>query len=143
MWQVATIWSLFFFAGVASRAPIDTSGFRDSASHWRGIRDDSRIIQPEKNQPVYSADQVEEIVANILLFQRSNGGWPKDYDMLAILTESQKRAIEATRDNNDTSFDNHNVHSQIDYLAKAFLQVKTDACRDACLRGFDFMLNAQ
>ena len=143
MWQVATIWSLFFFAGVASRAPIDTSGFRDSASHWRGIRDDSRIIQPEKNQPVYSADQLEEIVANILLFQRTNGGWPKDYDILAILTESQKRAIEATRDKNDTSFDNHNIHSQVDYLAKAFLQVKTDACRDACLRGFDFMLNAQ
>ena len=143
MWQIVTLSSILFVAGIVSGAPIDTSGFRDGAGHWRGIRDDSRIIQADENQPVYSADQIEEIVGNILLFQRKNGGWPKDYDMLAILTEAQKKAIEASREKNDTSFDNHNIHSQVDYLAKAYLQLKTDACRDACLRGFDFMLNSQ
>jgi len=71
-------------------APIDTSGFRDSRNHWRHIRDENRFIQVLPGQAEYRRTQVREIVANILLFQRSNGGWPKDYDMLAVLTEEQK-----------------------------------------------------
>lgn len=124
-------------------SPIDTSRFRDSAGHWRHIRDESRFIKVEPDQQEYSANQVEEIAANILLFQRVNGGWPKDYDMLAVLTESQKQTVVATRERNDTSFDNHNIHSQVDYLARAYSLLKNESYRDACLRGFDFMLRAQ
>ena len=122
---------------------INTSGFRDSANHWRRIRDESRFIKVEPDQPEYAANQVEEIAANILLFQRTNGGWPKDYDMLAVLTDAQKQVVISTRERNDTSFDNHNIHSQVDYLARAYTQLKTESYRDACLRGFDFMLRAQ
>ncbi len=122
---------------------IDTSGFRDSAGHWRHIRDTTRFIQVEPNQAAYTSNQVPEIVTNILLFQRANGGWPKDYDMLAVLTDAQKQAVLATRDRSDTSFDNHNIHSQVDYLAKACSQIATPEWQDACRRGFDFMLAAQ
>src|SRR4051794_28963317 len=69
---------------------IDLSGFHDSAHHWRFIRDEGRFIQAQPDQPAYAASQVREIAANILLFQRENGGWPKDYDMAAILTEEQR-----------------------------------------------------
>ena len=96
---------------------IDTSGFRDSGHHWRKIRNTSYFIQPVPDQPAYSPDQVPQILANILLFQRANGGWPKDYDMLAVLTDEQRKAVIATHDRADTSFDNHNVHPQVDYLA--------------------------
>lgn len=122
---------------------IDTSAFRDSAGHWRHLRDENRIIHVEKDQPSYSPEQVSEIVDNILLFQRSNGGWPKDYDMLAILTDTQKNAIRSTHTTSDTSFDNHNIHSQVEYLAKAFTAFQKQEWKDACLRGFDFILNAQ
>ncbi len=123
--------------------PIDTSRFRDSAQHWRHIRDTNRFIQVLPDQPAYAPEQVREIAANILLFQRDNGGWPKDYDMLAILTENQKAAIRDTKGRNDTSFDNHNLHSQVDYLARAFAATGVTSYRDACVRGFDFMLAAQ
>jgi PelA/Pel-15E family pectate lyase len=125
------------------KVTIDTSGFRDSSGHWRGIKDDSRFIKAEPDQPTYSSDQIAEIAANILLFQRANGGWPKDYDMLAVLTESQKEVIRSTHEKNDSSFDNHNIHSQVDYLARAYVLLGMDSYRDACLRGFDFMLKAQ
>ena len=101
-------------------APIDTAGFRDSANHWRNIRDTNRFIHALPQQPTYRPDQVREIAANILLFQRENGGWPKDYDMLAILAEEQSATVLATKGRHDTSFDNHNAHSQVDYLARAF-----------------------
>lgn len=122
---------------------IDTSGFRDSAGHWRHIRDEMRFIKVEPNQPEYSANQVDEIAANILLFQRKNGGWPKDYDMLAVLTAPQRQAVIETHERNDTSFDNHNTHSQVKYLAQAYSQTKNESYRDACEKGFDFMLQSQ
>ena len=122
---------------------IDTSGFRDSGHHWRKIRNTSYFIQPVPDQPAYSPDQVPQILANILLFQRANGGWPKDYDMLAILTDEQRKAVVATHNHADTSFDNHNVHPQVDYLARAYSIGRDDSLRQACLRGLDFMLAAQ
>lgn len=127
----------------ASGMAIDTSGFRSGAHHWRRIRDDNRVIQALPDQPSYANDQVAEIVGNILLFQRTNGGWPKDYDMTAVLTDEQRAAIRATRDAVDTSFDNGNTHSQIDYLARAYAAGGESNWREACERGFDFMLASQ
>lgn len=122
---------------------IDTSGFRDSAHHWRRIHDKNRVIQAAPDQPAYDTSQVREIAGNILLFQRENGGWPKDYDMLAILTNDQRQVLHQTHDRTDTSFDNHNIHSQVDYLARAYHRVGEERWRDACLRGLDFILAAQ
>jgi PelA/Pel-15E family pectate lyase len=122
---------------------IDVSSFSDSAHHWRKLRDETRVIQPEPGQPAYREDQVREIAGNILLYQRANGGWPKDYDMLAVLTEDQRRRIVESRTSEDTSFDNHNTFSQVEYLAKAFGLTRDDRFRDACVRGLDFMLAAQ
>lgn len=123
--------------------PINIAGFRDCTHHWRKFRDPKRVIQVLPDQASYLPEQVEGIVANILLFQRANGGWPKDYDMLAILTPEQAAAVKATHNQNDTSFDNYNIHSQVDYLAKAYASRGDEHWRDACLRGFDFLLAAQ
>jgi len=127
----------------SKQSAIDPSGFRDSAHHWRKIRDTTRFIQALPDQQSYEPTQVEEIVANILLFQRSNGGWPKDYDMMAVLTDEQKVAIRATHDRQDTSFDNRNIHSQVSYLARAYAMAGDNTWREACLRGLDFLLSAQ
>jgi PelA/Pel-15E family pectate lyase len=122
---------------------IDVSAFRDGIHHWRKIRDPKRVIHVLPDQPSYAVEQVDEIAENILLFQRANGGWPKDYDMLAVLTPEQAQVIRETHDRNDTSFDNYNIHSQVDYLARAYAAGGEEAWRDACVRGFDFMLAAQ
>jgi PelA/Pel-15E family pectate lyase len=122
---------------------INTPLFRDGANHWRNFRDASRVIQAYPDQASYSPEQMEQIVGNILLFQRENGGWPKDYDYLAILTPEQVEAVRSTRQRTDTSFDNHNIHPQVDYLARAYASSGLESWRDACLRGFDFILSAQ
>lgn len=130
-------------AAAGEFTPIDLSGFRDSAHHWRNIRDESRFIQAVPGQPSYTSAQVREIASNILLFQRENGGWPKDYDMTAVLSEEQKQKVRSTRSREDTSFDNGNLHSQVSYLAHAFAQLQEPSWREACLRGLDFILSAQ
>ncbi|MBL9165517.1 MAG: pectate lyase [Planctomycetaceae bacterium] len=123
--------------------PIDVSAFRDGTHHWRKIRDPKRVIHALVDQPSYGIEEVEKIAANMLLFQRANGGWPKDYDMLAVLTPEQERAVRQSSERNDTSFDNYNIHSQVDYLARAYAAGGVESWREACVRGFDFMLAAQ
>lgn len=100
-------------------------------------------MQPLPDQPSYRPEQVREIAANILLFQRANGGWPKDYDMLAVLTPEQVRAVRDSHERTDTTFDNHTTHTQVDYLARAFARLGDPAYRAACERGLDFILGAQ
>jgi PelA/Pel-15E family pectate lyase len=143
--EPAEDWVVLIRATAESKTTgIDTSGFKDGAHHWRKIRDTSRVIQAQPDQLAYMPDQVPQIVGNLLLFQRDNGGWPKDYDMLAVLTPDQAAAIRESHARPDTSFDNHNIHSQVDYLARAFAAAEHETgWRDACLRGFDFMLTAQ
>ncbi|MBI5691969.1 MAG: pectate lyase [Verrucomicrobia bacterium] len=135
--------SVFLAAALAGAGIIDTSGFNDSRHHWRSINQPERTMQAVPDQPSYAAGQVDEIAANVLLFQRANGGWPKDYDMLAILNDDQKQRIRDSHDANDTSFDNHNVFPQVEYLARAFALRGNPAWREACVRGLDFMLGAQ
>jgi PelA/Pel-15E family pectate lyase len=127
----------------AATTAIDVSAFRDGIHHWRKIRDPKRVIHVEPDQGSYAVEQVDEIAENMLLFQRANGGWPKDYDMLAVLTPEQAQVIRETHDRNDTSFDNYNIHSQVDYLARAYAAGGEKSWRDACVRGFDFIVAAQ
>src|SRR5690606_6420730 len=55
----------------------------------------------------------------------------------------QKRAVEASRDRDDTTFDNHTTHPQVEYLARAFQLLGDPVYRTACERGLDFILAAQ
>ncbi|HTR80492.1 MAG TPA: pectate lyase [Bacteroidota bacterium] len=122
---------------------IDTMGFWDGAHHWYSITDEDKVITPLPDQKRYDPSQIEKIGDNILLYQKPNGGWPKNYDMLAILTDKQKEAIRRTANDLNTTFDNGATHSQVEYLAKAFDATKNPKFKEACLRGIDYMLSAQ
>lgn len=115
-------------------AAISPAGFRDATHHWRKINEPERVMQPLPDQPSYAPEQVREIAGNVLLFQRENGGWPKDYDMLAVLTEEQKKAIRDSHARTDTTFDNHTTHTQVDYLARCDSSARRRLCEPSMLR---------
>ena len=146
--------SLFYcLLGISSKAQnvvnvvheqsIDTSGFSNSAHHWYDIYDEGKLINFLSHRPKYKITEIEKIADNILLFQKSNGGWPKNYDMRAILADEQRDTILRAKEETNTTFDNGATHSQVDYLAKAFLATKFERYREACLKGIDFMSLAQ
>ncbi|OQA02883.1 MAG: Pectic acid lyase [Planctomycetes bacterium ADurb.Bin401] len=122
---------------------IDLSGFINSAHHWYDVSEKANIINPRPNQPQYQKNQVKEIADNILLYQRDNGGWPKNYDMRAVLTELQKQEILKAKSLKHTTFDNSTTFSQIRYLAKAYQTVKDERYKQSALAGIDFTLSAQ
>jgi PelA/Pel-15E family pectate lyase len=145
-WCRAALGLALTMAGGRAAEPgpaIDPAGFHDATHHWRAIKEPERVMQMVPDQPSYAATQVREIAANILRFQRANGGWPKDYDMLAVLTPEQEQALRESHEHRDTTFDNHTTHTQVDYLARAFAALGEPEYRAACERGLDFMLAAQ
>jgi PelA/Pel-15E family pectate lyase len=122
---------------------IDTNDFYNSAHHWYDIYEAKNVINPEPNQPRYKETQIKEIADNILLYQRDNGGWPKNYDMRAILTKEQKEKVIAAKPVPYTTFDNYTTYTHIKYLVKAYQIIKDEKYKDAALKGIDFVLSAQ
>lgn len=89
---------------------------------------------------LFTADNKAE---NILLHQRDNGGWPKNYEDDRKLSEAEKKKLRGKKSDQDTTFDNGATHSEVRYLAKAFLKTGDQRYREAALKGIEFMLEAQ
>jgi PelA/Pel-15E family pectate lyase len=126
-----------------SNNAIDMTPFADGVQHWYGIRDEGNIIQPKPDQQRYNESEITKIADNILLYQRNNGGWPKNYDMQAILLPEQIDSIVNTKDQTNTTFDNSTTYTHIEYLSKVYSSTKTEKYKIACLKGIDFVLSAQ
>lgn len=122
---------------------ISTKPFADGVNHWYYISDENNIVNPIPNQPKYDESNYTKIADNILYFQRENGGWPKNYDMRAILTPEQISKLIKTKSILHTTFDNATTYTHIYYLAQVYTQTKIEKYKDACLKGIDFIINAQ
>ncbi len=122
---------------------ISLEPFSDSSRHWYGIHDDVNIVNPVVNQPKYKESEITKIADNILLFQRNNGGWPKNYDVQAVLTNKQVDSLLKTKDKFHTTFDNSTTYTHIEYLARVYTITKTEKYKDGCLKGIAFTLSAQ
>lgn len=123
---------------------IDTAIFADNAHHWYDIFEKERLIQPKKNQPRYKATELAAIADNILLYQKNNGGWPKSYDIQAILTAEQKDTLLAAKNEiNTATFDNRSTYSQIECLSKVYFVIKKERYKTAVLKGLDYILASQ
>lgn len=128
---------------IENSTAISLSDFYDSAHHWYDIHDEERIIEPLPKQKKYKEDEIRAIADNILLFQKNNGGWPKNYDMQAVLTEEQKLAVLNAKTETNTTFDNGATHSQIIYLAKVYSATGEEKYKEGCISGIEFILKAQ
>lgn len=122
---------------------ISTGPFFNSAHHWYDIHDDGNIVNPIVNQPRYKETDITMIADNILLYQRDNGGWPKNYDMQAILTCAQTDSLVKTKNKLNTTFDNSTTYTHIEYLAQVYAFNKIEKYKDGCIKGIHFVLSAQ
>lgn len=135
---------LICFTAAAQTAPvIDTAIFSDAAHHWYDISEKGNYINPRLGHPKYSAAEIENIADNILLYQKDNGGWPKNYDMQAVLSAAQKDSLLQAKNILNTTFDNRTTYSQIGYLAKTYSIIHKEQYKAAILKGLDFIIAAQ
>jgi len=130
-------------AKAATYPAISMKPFGDGTRHWYGIFDASNIINAVPNQPKYAETDITGIADNILVFQRNNGGWPKNYDMQAILTPEQVQKLVDTKEDTHTTFDNSTTYPHIEYLAQVYTLTHIEKYKTACLKGIEFCLAAQ
>src|SRR4051812_35451056 len=72
---------------------IDVEPFADAAHHWYDITDKGTVVHAVPSQRHYKTTDLKEVGDNILLYQKDNGGWPKNYDIMAVLTQEQKDSL--------------------------------------------------
>ena len=122
---------------------IDYAPFSDNTGHWYSIADKHNVINALPDRPRYKPTEITAIADNMLLFQKNNGGWPKNYDFFAILTPEQKKLVEASKAETNTTFDNGNTYTQIAALAIAYQATKVEKYKTGCLKGLIFVVRAQ
>ncbi|MBA63311.1 MAG: pectate lyase [Planctomycetaceae bacterium] len=79
----------------------------------------------------------------VLVYQRSSGGWPKNYDREERLSESRRKEIQAAKMQRDSTIDNGATHREIRILASAYKQSGNDRYRTAAIRGIRYLIEAQ
>lgn len=117
-------------------SPISVAAFSDGSKHYQNQTNN-------KDYPRYSVEQYELIAENILVYQRSNGGWPPNWDPLRILSVYEKDQFVSDRNKTDTSFDNRTTYPQIEYLVEVYNRTNKDIFLQAALRGLEFIFTAQ
>lgn len=92
----------------------------------------------------------DPVADNMLLYQRSNGGWPKHFqgdkkvDYARQLTDEEKlELLSGYAVGKDATIDNEATTREIRYLVKAFKQTGNRNYVRAAGKGIDYLLNAQ
>jgi len=122
---------------------IEYAPFSDNTNHWYSVADKHNMINALPDRPRYKPTEINNIADNMLLFQKENGGWPKNYDFFAILSDSQRESVKQGQNLTNTTFDNGNTYTQIAALAIAYKATGIEKYKVGCLKGLDFVLKAQ
>ena len=88
-------------------------------------------------------DDLLQTANNILLYQRNTGGWPKNYDRDAKLSETERTQLKLDKANADSTIDNGATHREIRILAKAYHRLGNQQFQDAAVAGVKYLLRAQ
>jgi hypothetical protein len=84
----------------------------------------------------FAGDEAKRVAANLLSWQSDLGGWPKNVDTAAAPYAGDRQALKPTFDNGATTV-------ELRFLARMANATRDDRCRDAFLKGLDYILKAQ
>lgn len=93
-------------------------------------------IAPKLDDAFFTTPEAIRIADNVLLYQHTTGGWPKNVYMPAELTADEYKKVLAAKNNvNESTIDNSATSTEIRYLSRIYLghpHRKVQGCR---LRG--------
>ena len=92
---------------------------------------------------LFGADDFRQTADTVLVYQRSSGGWPKNYDRTQKLSANERLAIHAQQNQRDSTIDNGATHREIRILAAAFKKSGVQKYRDGATRGIKYLIEAQ
>lgn len=101
-------------------------------------------MAPRLEDDFFKTQEAIRIGDNVLLYQQTTGGWPKNIYMPAELTEQELEDAIAAKDNvNESTIDNDATSTEIRYLSRLYLATGIDKYKDAALEGIRYILKSQ
>ena len=103
-----------------------------------------RNLPNNKGDAFFQTEEARRIGDQVLLYQRVTGGWPKNINMAAPLTDEQRAQVtkdKARRD--DSTMDNNATSQQIIFLSRLYQGTKDDRYKAGCIRGVEYLLGGQ
>lgn len=92
----------------------------------------------------FSTPEAIRIADNVLLYQQTTGGWPKNIYMPAELTPDEYKQALANKNNvNESTIDNNATSTEIRYLSRIYLATGIEKYKEAALDGIFYILEAQ
>lgn len=114
---------------------LSIDGFLDGIHHWNLEHETRDYLRLETTQ-------VREIADNLIAYQNSDGGWPKNLDLLGVMnTDSAKAALSDRY--RESTLDNRNTFPQIEYLAQVYTLSGELKYGEAAERGVRYILDTQ
>ncbi|HWA72285.1 MAG TPA: pectate lyase [Polyangiaceae bacterium] len=129
-------------AGDSGGSPSASGGAGDASGGVGGTSGGAGALPPGNAVPWgninsqvpswYGTQAAADVAANILYYQNSDGGWPKNVDM-----------TNRTAERGTSTIDNKATTTQLTFLAKIFNTTQNTLYQDAFNAGLDYLLDAQ
>jgi PelA/Pel-15E family pectate lyase len=91
----------------------------------------------------YASAEAMRIAGNVVLYQRSSGGWPKNIDMGKPISDDDRTALLAQKKETDSTIDNGATYTQLSFLARVYSAQHQEQHRQSFMDGLDYLLKAQ
>ena len=92
----------------------------------------------------YGSEEARRLAATVRAYQRASGGWPKNVDFTAPLSEADQRAAAADAGRVDATIDNGATYTPLRFLARRVSATgKAEEDLRAFTRGVAYLLDAQ
>lgn len=92
----------------------------------------------------FSSAEATRIGEQVLLWQRTTGGWPKNQNMVIPMTDSLRQQVIADKVRlDDSTTDNGATSEQLIFLAHLYQNTHEARFRDAFIRGVEYLLGGQ
>lgn len=92
----------------------------------------------------YKSNEAKRIADNVLLYQLTTGGWPKNIFMPKELSKKEvDKVLKDKNKINEGTIDNGATTTEIEFLAKVYREHKDERYKQAVLDGIDYLLEAQ
>lgn len=125
--------------GTASLPAQPKAGHKENNSYKEWVR-----MAPKLDDSFFATPEAARIGENVLLYQQTTGGWPKNIYMPSELSAEERQKALKNKDNiNQSTIDNNATTTEIRYLSRLYLATQTERYRNAALDGIGYLLRAQ
>lgn len=134
-----TILLCALLGGLMSLQAQETKTYKEKQPYKSWVR-----MAPKLEDSFFRTPEAIRIADNVLLYQQTTGGWPKNIYMPAALTPQElEDALHAKDDVNASTIDNDATSTEIRYLSRVYLATKIEKYKDAAIEGIRYILKSQ